>query len=193
MSRKKKSEGVISFISYVFLIMLFVGIVGFLSVFTDGFKTSLKTSGIEYNGQALSKTDSTLTLECNKDLEFNVNFLGEDKEYTVEIVPCNSFSYTVNDTFVSFENIITEFPKSLYSVNKTSKGFTLNMKDFNIMTILKDFHGEKSKIVLSENCKLFGSYYALVISIEGEEDNYEIPFDLVSAVEGVEIGGNIVL
>ena len=69
----------------------------------------------------------------------------------------------------------------------------LRLFDFNILTILHDYHVEGSEIVLPDGYDLFGSYYALLITFDGEEDGYKIPFDLISPVEGVELGGNIVL
>ena len=193
MSKKKKSATAFSFISYMLVLLLLFGFIGFLSVFTDEVKTDNTTSYIQYNGQRLTKKDSTLTFEFNKDLKFNMVSFAKDKEYTVEIVPCNSFSYTVNGNLARYEKVIEDFPTELYNVTKSSSGFVLRLFDFNILTILHDYHVEGSEIVLPDGYDLFGSYYALLITFDGEEDGYKIPFDLISPVEGVELGGNIVL
>lgn len=193
MSKKKKSVSAFSFISYILVLLFFFGCMGFLSVFTDEVKTDNTTSYIQYNGQRLTKEDSALTFEFNKDLKFNMVSFAKDKEYTVEIVPCNSFGYTVNGTQVFYDKTIKNIPTELYNVTKNSSGFVLRLFDFNILTILYDYHAVYSGIVLPDGYDLFGSYYALLITIDGEEDEYKIPFDLISPVEGVELGGNIVL
>lgn len=194
MVKKKKGGSFASIFTYTIVVLLLVGVVGLLSVFTDSFTTNLRTFYVEYNGKALVKNNDSLTLECNKDLKFNLHFLDENQDYNVEIIPCGSFGYTFdgNDS-ARYENIIETIPTDLYSVSKTDDGFVLRLEEFSIMTVLKKYHGADSNIVLPEGFNLFGSYYALVISFAGQEESYKIVFDLKSPVESIELGGDIVL
>ncbi len=189
MSKYKRKNGVASIFYYIFVFMLFVAITG---VSSSLIKTSSQNVYIKYDGQRLSN-ESTLSLVFNEDLVFDVSSISAVPDYTVQIVPCNSFSYTVNGNLARYEKVIEDFPTELYNVTKSSSGFVLRLFDFNILTILHDYHVEGSEIVLPEGFDLFGSYYALEITFDGEEDGYKIPFDLISPVEGVELGGNIVL
>ena len=194
MAKKKRHGSFASIFTYTIVILLLVGVVGLLSVFTDGFTTNLRTFYVEYNGKVLVKNNDSLTLECNKDLKFNMHFLDENQDYNVEIIPCGSFSYSVNGNgFARYEKNIETIPTDLYSVSKTDDGFVLRLEEFHMMTILKDYHGDDADIVLGEGFNLFGSYYALVISFSGQEESYKIVFDLKSPVESIELGGDIVL
>ena len=194
MSRKKKTAT--NFISYLLVAMLLIAVLGFFSFFTNGFKQSFSLNTVKYNGKVLSKTDSSLTLPLGEELKFDVNIVGENKEYSVEVVPCGSFSYVINGSVVRYENTITEISDKFYSVNKTTDGFVLTLTDLYIESILKDYH-LGAEITFEEingkRFNLYGSYYALVISIEGESSDYKIPFSVVSPVESVELGGNIIL
>lgn len=191
MAKYKRKNGITSVLYYIFIFLLLVAVVGMFSSFVLKDNTSSKKSFyIDYNGERLSNK-STLSLQCNKDLEFAVDFLGDTQEYTVEVVPCNSFSYVVSGSTARYEKIITTFPKRFYCVDKTSSGFILRLEEFNILSILSDYH-ETNAITLPEGYDVFGSYYALSIRIDGVEE-YKIPFSLVSPVESVELGGGIVI
>ncbi len=195
--RRKKSL-VSNFISYVLIIMLLIIIAGFFTVFlSDDTSTSNIISGkavVQYNNRNLSKNDSSLSLPFNENLEFKINFFSKNKGYNVKIVPCGYFSYTANGAILSSEKIITaEKLRDYYSVEKNDNSFTLRLKEFNALTLVKSSYDSSVEIVFPEGVKVFGSYYALVISFDGEAEDYKMPFTLVSPVEIVELEGSIVL
>ena len=188
----KKRNWFKTFVSYFLILIVLAGVLGLLSFFTNGFTEPVSNVSVEYNGKILSKNKSSLELTLNNDIEFKINYLNEPKDYNVEVVPCGSFSYVVNGSNARYEKIITEISDDYYCVSKTEDSFVLRLNEFNIKTILKDYHLD-SEIVFDDNFDIFGSYYALLISFEGENESYKIPFDILSPVESVDFVGDIVI
>ena len=167
-----------------------IGSFGFLSVFTHGFKDSLSSTTVQYNGTILTKSDSSLSLYSGYDITFDVFSLGGDKDYTVEIVPYGDFDFAIERKTVvkddegdyeysyyedvSYAETITEIPKVYYNVTKFSKGFILKFVDyFDVYHLISDL--VEAPIDIPSDS--LGNCFALKISFEGEEESYKIPFD----------------
>lgn len=101
----KHKNNVISIISYFFVVLFFVGIIGIASYFTNGFTSDFKTFYIKVNGETLLEDTRGYTTSNVSAMEIDVKYVfgkfsNEQRGYTFTIAANTAtdkdFTFTVD-------------------------------------------------------------------------------------------------
>lgn len=195
MSAKKKVLTFGKVLTYVLLLLLVVGMIGFFALFTNGFTSDLKSFYVEFNGKKILTQNNNLALDCDKELRFDIKytfdvFAGKDSEpkgYSVQIVPNitaeTNFDFTVDGQIYSFagEKDLT----SAFNIVEYDTYFTLNLPStLTLQQVLQAVYGN-AKTVTVDNAKSNLKYYRLVITSYDGTVSYSIFFNPYYAVISV--------
>ena len=122
---KRKSTDFSTILSSLFILLLVVGVVGFLFIFTENFTTPLKNFYVACGNDDIIGDRENFDIVLGKQYKFeiNSNILNgtQNKKYFVSIVPnetsATSFMYTVDGVqynFASLESLAKGFSISVY-------------------------------------------------------------------------------
>ena len=121
----KKSGMIVSVISASLVLLLLVGIVGFVFKYTNGFTENFKTVYVECDGKMLSASNSEETLKP-KAYRFDVKSAVDIKEtkpveYSVKITPSKS---------IDFEFIINGETHKWHDIEDISEAFNITLEPY---------------------------------------------------------------
>ncbi len=164
-------------IGYGLVLLLIVVALGFTYKYTNGFNEDLKTFYVEYDGEKILSTQTTLELERGKTHTFNVKYTfdkedSKPKDYSVKILPhmTKDFDYTVNGERYLFSKI-----KDLtvaFKIDKKDTSFDISIpKVTSLKNVLSAYHDgaqieiEQSAIESNPNpfTLVISSYNAAVV------------------------------
>jgi hypothetical protein len=99
------------FISYILILMIVIGAIGFLAYFTNGFTEDIKTFSVECNGKHITTSASGFSTTMKNPLEVKVKYTLSSKEtsgYSLKIVPNaiagKDFDFKLDDDVYSFQS-----------------------------------------------------------------------------------------
>lgn len=126
MSKRKSTKTDFSTIlSSLFILILVVGVVGFLFVFTENFTTPLKNFYVTCGNDDFMSDRENFDIVVGKEYKFEITTnidLGTGKKYIVSVVP--------NDTLsTNFEFQLNGKTTEFASIESLSKGFIINAYD----------------------------------------------------------------
>ena len=170
---------------WVFIVLAIVAIIGFFSIFTNGFREDLKTFYLIYRGNLILSEESKVSLIYNKENRFEIKYqLGfgvnktSDKTYTVEIIPNGVYSeltYTVDGEEHVFGDI--EDFTDIFVLEKTEEFFTVFPKAKTLNTVLSlKYPGHKVE-VSDEYAEVNNFYYTLKVTPYKSDIVYNINFN----------------
>lgn len=98
------------FISYILILMVVIGAIGFLAYFTNGFTEDFKTFSVECNGKNITTSASGFSTTVQNPLEVKVKYALSNNEtsgYSLKIVPNaiagKDFDFKLDDDVYSFQ------------------------------------------------------------------------------------------
>jgi len=167
-------------IVYVLVIALFVGIIGVIYNFTNGFNEEFKTFYVEYGGEKILSMQTTLELERGKTHTFNVKYTfdkddAEPKDYSVKIVPhmTKDFDYIVNGERYLFSKI-----KDLtvaFKIDKNATSFDVAIpKVTSLKNVLSAYHDGAQVEIEQSAIESNPNPFTLVISSYNDAVVYNI-------------------
>ena len=196
MSAEKKGKSTVGkVISYILVILLVIGLIGFFALFTNNFTDDFKTFYIEYDGEWIISNKSEYVFETDKGLRFDCKYTFVDMSkdeplgFNVKVIPNitdeTNFDFTVDNqmyAYIGEKDLTAAFDIQLYD-----RYFTLNIpKSTSMQTVLgKIYDGKNVEIVDELNSDQY--YYTLCISSYNEKVSYMINFKFSVGVTGIEL------
>ena len=133
-------------IGYGLVVLLIAAAIGLTYQYTNGFNEDFKTFYVEYGGNKILSTQTTLELESGKTHTFNVKYTfdKEDtkpKDYSVKVIPNmkKDFDYTVNGERYLFSKIkdLTD----AFKIDKKETSFDIAIPEvLSLKTVLSAYH-----------------------------------------------------
>ena len=129
---KRRIKGLSAIILLTALILLLLGVIGFIAKFTSGFNTGLKTFYLVYDGETIFTERSGLILRSDRQYRFDVGYTFSFADqsisgYSVEILPNageeTDFIYTINGNEYLFSEV--DDLKSAFGITQEKGYFTI--------------------------------------------------------------------
>lgn len=165
---------------YALVVFLLAAVVGFTYKFTNGFNEEFKTFYVEYGGEKILSTQTTLELESGKIHTFNVKYTfdkenARPKDYSVKVVPhmTKDFDYTVNGERYLFSKI-KDFT-AVFEIDKRETSFDLAMPAItSLKNALSEYHGGAQIEIEQSAIENNPNPFTLVISSYNDSVVYNI-------------------
>lgn len=182
----KVVKNIVIALAWVAVIALIVGLILFLSKFTNGFQESFKTFYVSYGDTDITSKKSKISINRNSEHRFDVKYVfgstvhdGADKSYKVEVVPNSEYEdliFTVNGVdyfFGKIENLSDVFEiecNDTYFILRTSK-------TVNLISVLQAKYPDETVEVNENFAKANNYYYTLRVSSYNGKTVYDIDFN----------------
>lgn len=185
MSKRKSTNDFSTILSSIFILLLVVGVVGFLFIFTENFTTPLKNFYVTCGNDDFISDRENFDIVVGKEYKFeittNINLSGTEKKYIVSVVPneisTTTFSYNVDDKLCNYVDI-----------QSLAKGFSIvAYDDYFVFTarndlpeILKLYHGTQNIQNVPSVIDTDLPYFRLVVQSADLTETININFNLKS-------------
>lgn len=185
MSRRKSTNDFSTILSSIFILLLVVGVVGFLFIRTDNFTAPLKTFYVTCGNDDIMQDRKSFDIVIGKEYKFKVNTNidvdGTENKYIVSVVPNetskNSFTFKVDGEEYNFADVKT-----------LTKGFAISThEDYFTITALNDmasilqlYYPTQTITDVPTTIDSDLTYYRLVIQSADYTETININFDLKS-------------
>lgn len=188
MSNRGQSNNITGVITGIVLIMLILGVIGFISSLTNGFSTSLATFYVEYNGKKIT-SETNLLFPAEDDVKIDVKYLLEfaesDTTYTVEVKPNlkKNFKFKAGGTTYNFVDIDSETLTSAFKITYDKEFFTIDLSD---KRTVKDVLDELFIVNVSVDDLFLNDYYFTMLIKSSRGDEVKINFGIDVAKMNIE-------
>lgn len=125
MSKRKSTNDFSTILSSIFILLLVVGVVGFLFIFTENFTTPLKNFYVTCGNDDFISDRENFDIVVGKEYKFEITTnidLGTEKNYVVSVVPNvtskTTFAFNVDGT-----------QKQYADVESLAKGFVISASE----------------------------------------------------------------
>lgn len=185
MNKRKLTNDFSTILSSLFILLLVVGVVGFLFIFTENFTTPLKNFYVTCGNDDFISDRENFDIVVGKEYKFeiktNINVSGTDAKYIVSVVPNETsrttFSYSVDGTEYNFADL-----KSLikgFSVIAYDDYFIL-IANMDLQEILQLYYPSATlqNVPTALNSDL--PYFRLVVQSGDKTETININFNLKS-------------
>lgn len=182
---KRKSTNFSAILSSLFILLLVVGVVGFLFIYTENFTTPLKNFSVRCGNDDFISDRENFNMVLGKEYKFeiktNINLSGTEKKYIVSVVPnetsTTAFSFDVDGT-----------TKEYGKIESLAKGFTIvGYDDYFLFTANKDLPEILSMYYLTSTLNNVPSalnselpYFRLVVQSADLTETININFNIKS-------------
>lgn len=183
--KKRKSTNFSAILSSLFILLLVVGVVGFLFIYTENFTTPLKNFSVRCGNDDFIGDRENFNIVLGKEYKFeiktNINLSGTEKKYIVSVVPnetsTTAFAFNVDGT-----------AKNYGEIESLGKGFSLvAYDDYFLFTAYKDLPeilnmyyptSTLENVPSALNSDL--SYFRLVVQSADNSETININFNIKS-------------
>ena len=184
MSKRKSTNDFSTILSSFIILLLVVGVVGFLFIFTENFTTPLKNFYVTCGNDDFISDRENFDIVVGKEYKFEITTnidLGTGKKYIVSVVPnetsATTFSYDVDGTQKNFADTDT-----------LTKGFSIATYDnyflftslYDLQTILELYNPMQSVSNVPTAIDSGLPYFKLVIQSADLSETININFNLIS-------------
>jgi len=115
MSKRKSTNNLSTLLSSIFILLLVVGVVGFLFIFTENFTTPLKNFYVTCGNDNIISDRENFDIVVGKEYKFeiktNLDVDGTQNKYIVSVVPnetsTTAFTYDVDGTQYNYADLQT--------------------------------------------------------------------------------------
>ena len=176
-------------ILYALIILVLIGILGFIIYFTGGFTTEFTGFYVTVDGKDVMSTGSGFRMKADDPLEVEVKYVfaspnDEAKGYTVKVVPNaidgKDFDFTLNGDKYAYqsENDLT----AGFNIKQEADSFTISPKG-NLTKILSSVYPEDTV----EDCtdKAYENMFTLVVTSYNGEAEIRVNFTVTESIRGV--------
>ncbi len=180
---KRKSKDFSTILSSFIILLLVVGLIGFLFIFTDNLSTDIKSFYVKQGGDTIISDRENYKIVVGKEYKFEINStFGNTENLEISVVPNTSveesmFEYLVNGAYYQFayeKDITKGFEMKAYTNYFT---FTAN-KDLH--EILQMNYPDKTITDCPTAIDSDVAYFRLVIALKNGTEKLNINFKLVS-------------
>ena len=176
-------------IIYALIILVLIGIMGFIVYFTGGFTTDFTGFYATVDGEDVMSTGSNFRMKTDDPLKVEVKYVfasptDEAKGYTVKVVPNaidgKDFDFRLNGDLYSFQS-----EKDLtagFTIKRDGSTFTVSPKG-NLTEILSAVYPEDTV----EDCadKAYENMFTLVVTSYNGEAEIRVNFTVTESIRGV--------
>lgn len=183
MSKKKNTTGFSAILSSVIILILVVGVVGLIFIFTDNFTTDVKMFYIKCNNTTFFGDYENFDIVKNKEYKFDVvNTFGIDNQLEISVVPNTSitesnFSFYANNIYHQY--CYEESFTSAFEIKAYNNYFT-----FKVTKDLSDILATNYPTRTITGCPIALDsgipYFRLVIISSDQTQKININFNLIS-------------
>ena len=183
--RKTTKRNFATILSSIFILLLVVGVLGYILVFTEDFTTPLKKFYVTYGNDDFIADRENFDIVVGKEYKFeiitNIDVDGTENKYIVSVVPnetsTTTFSYIADETAYNYVDI-----------QSLAKGFSIVANDdYFILTarndlpeILKFYHGTQTIQNVPTAIDTDLPYFRLVVQSADLTETININFNLKS-------------
>ncbi len=167
----------------VAVLLIFVGLLGIVSKYSNGFNEDFKTFSLEHNNETISATESKLTFDVGSEQKIYCNYIikPDDDSFSVSLsadtTKKNTFNYTVDGNSYSFKD--NSDLSDYFELNKTNSYFTIKIpKDFSMENLLSSLYPDAEEIVIQNDVDYSNYYFTLTVSNYNESIMYHIHFNV---------------
>lgn len=167
----------------VAVLLIFVGLLGIVSKYSNGFNEDFKTFSLEHNNETISATESKLTFDVGSEQKIYCNYIikPDDDSFSVSLsadtTKKNTFNYTVDGNSYSFKD--NSDLSDYFELNKTNSYFTIKIpNDFSMENLLSSLYPNAEEIVLQDDVDYSKYYFTLIVSNYNESIKYYIHFNV---------------
>ena len=176
-------------IIYALIILVLIGVIGFIVYFTGGFTTDFTGFYAVVDGEDVMSTAGNFQVKEDDPLKVEVKYVfasptDEEKDYSVKVVPNpikdKDFDFTLNGDKYSFQS-----EKDLtagFTVKRDGSSFTIAPKG-NLTKILSSVYPEDTV----EDCadKAYENMFTLVVTSYNGEAEIRVNFTVIEEIQGV--------
>ena len=185
MSKRKSTNDFSTILSSLIILLLVVGVVGFLFIYTENFTTPLKDFYVTCGNDDFISDRENFDIVVGKEYKFeittNINVSGTEKKYIVSVVPnetsTTTFSYDVDGTQYNYVDI-QSLAKG-FSIVAYDDYFTLTARN-DLPEILKFYHGTDTIENVPGAIDTDLPYFRLVVQSADLTETININFNLKS-------------
>ncbi|MBQ3572391.1 MAG: hypothetical protein IJA15_06160 [Clostridia bacterium] len=200
MNKKRTANAATKVITYLLIILVFLGAIGFIFTFTNGFNEDFKTFYIEHNGVSILSSEKKLVLERGKTHRFNTKYTFDfNKEeahgYHLSIVANQneeqSFDFTVDgETYAYYEvGDLTD----CFKIVEGDDYFTIEIPEKIMLEDILKAKYSGSNVEVPEEALKVQYPFTLVVSSYNEEVTYNLDFAFYISVTGVEFEKEVLI
>ena len=185
MSKRKSTKDFSTILSSIFILLLVVGVVGFLFIFTENFTTPLKNFYVTCGNDDFISDRENFDIVVGKEYKFeittNIDVDGTENKYIVSVVPNNTLS-------TNFEFQLNGETTEFASIESLSKGFVITTYD-NYFTLTANNDLPDILELIYADAEISGCpttidsdrpYFKLVIQSADKSETININFNLKS-------------
>ena len=185
MSKRKSTNDFSTILSSIFILLLVVGVVGFLFIRTDNFTAPLKNFYVTCGNDDIMQDRNNFDIVIGKEYKFeittDINVSGTGAKYIVSLVPnetsTTTFSYMANETEYNFGDL--ESLTKGFSIVAYGDYFTLTA-NMDMQDILQLYYPEQTleNVPTALNSNL--PYFRLVVQSADKSETININFNIKS-------------
>ena len=184
MSKRKSTNDFSTILSSFIILLLVVGVVGFLFIFTENFTTPLKNFYVTCGNDDFISDRENFDIVVGKEYKFEITTnidLGTEKKYIVSVVPNatskTTFAFNVNGTqtmFADVENLAKGF-----IITASEDYFTFKATG-DLIDILQIYYPSKTLTNVPTALDSDLPYFRLVIQSADKTETININFNIKS-------------
>lgn len=185
----KVKMSIFKVISYILIVIIFIGIIGGIAYLTNNFTKEPSTMLVQVNGKVVKDNVDSIVFDKTSPAVFKVlNLSGQG--YTIQILPEVTdeldFQFKLNDEIVWFSSDQTDY-SSVFDISEIKDGFEIDFSKCKMVDILTAKYSEYNVSEVPNPSS--GSYFVLVIKDKGTGSQVRIALNniLDVSVEGVSL------
>lgn len=175
----------------ILVILILLGVCGFIAYFTNGFTSDFETFYLEADDKKIPSETSGITIQRGSEKTFHVKYTfssphSEARGYSVAVVPHTTqdtdFDFTVDGETYSFGEI--DDLTRAFTITKTEESFTIK-GDFNMQSVLSKLYAGKEVVFQEDAVDYHADLFALEVYSYNKEAVVRIYFHLDTPVTDV--------
>jgi hypothetical protein len=201
---KRNSNTLVGVICYILVVLLIFGFVAVAYRLTDGFNEDIKTMYLEYNGEKILSSESSLALE-DGDNRFDVKYLSDlvDKDeyhdFTVQVVvnldESSKIQYEVGDgDNVESHTLLNNYELTDgFTILKYQGYFVLHWSsDTTYAGVLENLYPGKTVNVKGDDSYI--AYpFALIVTSYNSKVSYRVNFGMGEEVSSIKLNSETIV
>lgn len=194
---KQTGKTISKVLAYILVLLVFIGVFGLITKFTDGFTSDFKTFYVSVDGKDVMSSSDGFEVTNSQPLQVDVHYMfsavnkDENKGYSVKIVPNKiegeNFEYVVDDEICNYFEL-TDLSGG-FNIEKGETSFTVTPKGETLSDVLSAVYG---KPVSDCTCLGYNNMFTLVVTSFNGEATVKLNFALIRTVTGITLDKEVI-
>ena len=190
------AKKVASIIAYVLILLLIIGVIAFVAVYTRGFTSDFATFYVEYAEEKIFGASEPKTLTADTEQRFEVKYTfgafasKDNTDYSVAVKPYisdnTSFTYRLDGEDQTFKGDAETDFSEYFGVVKNEGYFTVFIPyETDMQACLQSVHEGKT-VTVDESIDMTAlPYFAIEVTSYNGESTVRIPFIVYKSTDGI--------